>query len=95
MISPTPHTYNREQFRARLAHAIGTDGRSARQIAQDIGLNCCTLQRALSGRSGMQAQNVAALCRELHVSADWLLGLDDAAPVHHLLRRPVEDGWLP
>ena len=80
----------------RLGCVIAAAGRRPGEVAAAIGVSACTLTRTIAGRSGMQARTLAAVCRELDISADYLLGLDDLQPRHHdISGRDPADGWLP
>ena len=86
--------FNIARFGQRLNSAIAASGRTHHDIARLIGVDKSCLARAIRGRNGLRGSTIAALCSELSISADWLLGIEGLArPL--LPDRPPEDGWLP
>ena len=51
---------------------------SVRKLAQCCGINETTLYMATERRSELSAKNIRKICRAMHVSADWILGLADS-----------------
>jgi len=74
----------RRRFAARLREAMGAKGWNQTELGKRVGLS----QSSVSDMLGLQkkapalpnARTLSDLCRELRVSADWLLGLSNA---HH------------
>lgn len=61
---------------ARLRQAVDSSGLKHHQIAGAAGISGNTLRSYMSYGTMPGASNLAALCQALHISADWLLGLD-------------------
>ena len=63
---------------ARLRELLAERGYGAQaRLARAIGLDHALLTRIKQGVRSPRAEVLAAMCRELDVSADWLLGLSD------------------
>ena len=60
---------------ARLREARIKAGLTQQQLADKAGVPVTTLSRYENGRIEPEVGTCARLCRTLHVSADWLLGL--------------------
>lgn len=77
-----------------LAGQIGVRVRSRRvdlhmgqaQLADAVALTRSSVANIEAGRQGLTAETIVGLCVGLKVSADWLLGLQDAGPV---LEEPI------
>jgi transcriptional regulator with XRE-family HTH domain len=67
------------RFRERLTALIEREGLSRAAFAARIGLDRSTLSQLLSPENARlpRAETIAALAREMQVSADWLLGLTE------------------
>ena len=63
---------------ARLRQVLAERGWGAQaRLARAIGLDHALLTRIKQGKRAPNVNVVAAICRELDISADWLLGLSD------------------
>lgn len=67
-----------EEFAQRLRYAIEHCGLQQKQIAQDIKLSPARLSNYVNGRSEPSLDILFLLCRELKVSADYMIGLTDS-----------------
>ena len=65
-------------FSRRLDEALATCPRSAREIADDVGLSEQALSGYRKGRSTPNPEVLAKLSEQLDVTSDWLLGLSDS-----------------
>ena len=84
------------RFAARLHHVITVRDRCPTQLAHAIGVDPTALQRSLSGRNCVRMTTLAALCVELDVDANWLIGVHDmTTPEAPSKRADSLDGWLP
>lgn len=82
-----------ERFRERLGELIEREGSSRAAFAARIGLDRSTLSQLLSTENARlpRAETVAAIAREMQVSADWLLGLSqDERPGAELVAGQLE-----
>ena len=70
-----------EKFSTIVEKALSLQGtRSTSQFARDIGMQQSTLDLYLKGKRKPSIELVYCICRNCHVSADWLLGLAQSAP---------------
>lgn len=68
---------DREIIAGRINTAVSNSGKTASRIAEECGIipnSICNYKR---GKSVPLADTVVELCKAMHVSADWLLGLKD------------------
>ena len=89
----------------RIRAARDGHGLSNSELADRLGINSTTAIRWTHGVQAPRADQLARLCRELTISADWLLGLPEAqAPdltpppeweLSAIPGRDPADGWLP
>ncbi|PON17862.1 hypothetical protein C2W62_10905 [Candidatus Entotheonella serta] len=70
----------------RLRMALGARERSQRSVALAIGLSTNAINELYKGLKDPSSSTIAALARELDVSADFLLGLTN--DIHALCRAP-------
>ena len=80
MLSLAPVTPEEDRWpgAARLRQVLAERGHGAQaRLARAIGLDHALLTRIKQGVRSPKAEVLAAMCRELDVSADWLLGLSD------------------
>lgn len=67
---------SRKQITYRLVTAVLESGKSHRRIAEEAGVSLNTMHYYMNKGGMPGADKLAALCRALNVSADWLLGLE-------------------
>ena len=67
---------SRKQITYRLVTAVLESRKSHRQIAEEAGVSLNTMHYYMNKGGMPGADKLAALCRALEVSADWLLGLE-------------------
>ena len=84
----------------RLKLVIARSGLSVGDLAAEAGVHKCTLMRVAKGTRGMQTATLAAICRVIGCTSDYLLGLSDESGIRvgpNFLPpgRTPEDGWLP
>lgn len=61
-------------FRTRLRDLIESHGKTAQQVAEEIGISHITLSRYLNSRRDPDLKYVMALAQYFGVSIDWILG---------------------
>ena len=77
-LAPVTPEEDRWPGAARLRQLLAERGHGAQaRLARAIGLDHALLTRIKQGARSPKAEVLAAMCRELDVSADWLLGLSD------------------
>lgn len=59
----------------RLQQALRFRNMKQKELAERIGVNEVTLSRYVKGTRTPNADVIIRMCKELNVSADWLLGL--------------------
>lgn len=59
----------------RLQQALRFRNITQKELAERIGVNEVTMSRYVKGTRTPNANIIIRVCRELNVSADWLLGL--------------------
>ena len=64
-------------FSERLRDCIDKSGTQQKQLACDLKLSAARLNNYLMGRSEPSFDVLCSLCRALHISSDYLLGLSD------------------
>lgn len=69
-----PRNPDSDTFGRRLAQARAGRGKTARALADALGVAATTLSQWENNHRRPDVDQLAALCRELHVSADVLLG---------------------
>lgn len=67
-------------MRRRLSDAMEAHGYSVRSLASVTGLSERAIWKMLTGESLPGSTSIVRLSLALGVSADWLLGLEDAPP---------------
>lgn len=65
-----------DKFKHRLREALLRNFLSQEGFAEEMGTYQCAVSRWLNGKDIPKANTLAKMCKVLHVSADWLLGLD-------------------
>lgn len=90
-----------DDFSIRLRFAIEHCGKQQKQLAKDLKLSPARLSNYVNGHSEPSLDILSLLCRELHVSADYLIGLTDSingtepspvsVPRAHIARDPFGD----
>lgn len=60
---------------SRLRQAIELKGITQKQLCDATGIAEASMSRYISGKRQPSTEVVIALCKELGVSADWLLGV--------------------
>ena len=68
---------SRKQITYRLVTAVLDSRKSHRRIAEEAGVSLNTMHYYMNKGGMPGADKLAALCRALNVSADWLLGLEE------------------
>lgn len=63
-------------FSQQLNEAIKASCTTNAALARRIGASACSVAGWRRGKNMPDGYNIAAICRALGVSADWLLGLD-------------------
>ena len=66
-----------EEINTRIAQAVKQSGKTGAQIAEEAGVSINAVNRSCYKRIVPRADTLEALCRALHLSADWVLGLSD------------------
>lgn len=67
----------REEIAARLARRMEELKISNTALGEAIGVDDSTVSRWRAGQRSPHATHVHGICRQLGVSADWLIGLDE------------------
>ena len=67
----------REVTSRRIAEALDMRGMSPDVLARRLSTNPQVVQKWVDGGTSPSAMNIRRICRELDVSADWLLGLEE------------------
>lgn len=65
-----------DEFKNRLRAAMFRNFLTQEKLSELIGYNQSSISAWICGRAVPKADAVVAMCKVLHVSADWLLGLD-------------------
>lgn len=68
---------DREIIAGRINTAVLNSGKRQSRIADECGIARNTMSAYMTGRSVPGADIFLVLCRAMHVSADWILGLKD------------------
>lgn len=68
---------DREKIAVRINTAVSNSGKTAARIADECGISPNTISSYRAGRNVPAADILVELCRAMHVSADWILGLKD------------------
>ncbi len=66
----------------RLRKAIAATGTNQNQLAHAVGVTRAHINHLCFGTGSLSAHTLILMCRELGVSADWLLCLD-GSEAHH------------
>lgn len=66
-----------DEFAHRLRYAIERSGMQQKELATSIHLSPARLSNYVNGHSEPSYDILCTLCRKLHVSADYLIGLTD------------------
>lgn len=61
----------------RIKYAMIYNDYDQARLAEDVGVSAAEISHILNERRKPSAEIVKRLCISLHVSADWLLGLDE------------------
>lgn len=67
----------------RLQQAMIENGYNQKELAEKIGVSPSTISHLITERRGPSSYILRELAIALHVSADWLLGLDKEVTVDH------------
>lgn len=67
----------REIIADRINTAVSNSGKRPSRIADECGIGRNTMSAYMAGKSAPGADILSELCKAMHVSADWLLGLKD------------------
>lgn len=59
----------------RLTHALEMRGMTQSELAEKTGITEVSISRYINDLRTPRVSQVIALCKELNISADWLLGL--------------------
>ncbi|NBI19240.1 XRE family transcriptional regulator [Neglecta sp. X4] len=73
---------DRKQITYRLVTAVLESGKSHRRIAEEAGVSLNTMHYYMNKGGMPGADKLAALCRALNVSADWLLGAGESGALN-------------
>lgn len=73
---------DRKQITYRLVTAVLESGKSHRRIAEEAGVSLNTMHYYMNKGGMPGADKLAALCRALNVSADWLLGAGESGSLN-------------
>lgn len=68
---------NRDAIAKRIDEAILHSGNTARQISQEMGTYATAVSSYRYGKVMPGAESLALFCHAAHVSADWILGLEN------------------
>lgn len=66
---------NKTYFGQRLKYVLDLRGISQRKLAENIGVTEAAMSRYIKNERKPNYGVIIDICRELNISADWLLGL--------------------
>lgn len=84
-----------DEFASRLRFAIERSGMQQKNLAAAIKLSPARLSNYVNGHSEPSLDILSLLCRELHVSADYLLGLSDAIQQPTPVPVSIQSSFIP
>lgn len=64
-------------FGERLRLALICSGTSMKALADQIGITASALSAFVNGRADPSLKTAIAMCKALHISLDWLAGIED------------------
>ncbi len=67
----------RNKFASRLSEYIKSVGLSKRKFAESIGVSAMSVSDWTTGKIQPNAESIYLICKTCHISADYLLGLDE------------------
>ena len=62
-------------FGNRLRYALDSRGMKHKHLAKITGLTAPTISTYVTGQRTPRADHIVVICKALHISADWLLGM--------------------
>lgn len=62
-------------FGNRLRYALDSRGMKHKHLARITGLTAPTISAYVTGQRTPRADHIVVICKALHISADWLLGM--------------------
>jgi antitoxin component HigA of HigAB toxin-antitoxin module len=62
-------------FGNRLRYALDSRGMKHNHLAKITGLTAPTISTYVNGQRTPRADHIVVICKALHISADWLLGM--------------------